>query len=464
MSIEEFVPLNGPAPDLLLSARKSVGAFLESPLSHTLKQYEQYGPLSGIVAMTNPGKPPPYVFTLGPDIFPELQNPAVFIPGTSRLYPPVMSDVLTTALAIDNLRFIERPALLDAAFTDEWLTRYVAQIEKTVFAELDTWERFRNGEPFDVFEPIRALARPLALKTVFGFEPDDEPARVAASLCQVHADAFALSAPSAIDKLAGTSKAAKHATRVLKMLTTNAHHAAGEPSLIGGLAAARMPDGGAFTDGDLFTILAGMYPAVERGFTSTLAWTLVLLSQNMRVLSSMQDELITVLHGKPITAADLTQLPYLENVVKETLRLFPPKVFGSRLSIDTVALGEWTLPQDVLFVHSPYATHRDKIVYDKPQHFLPHRFGMHKPSAAEFMPFADLEPVSRLVMALVKYVLGAIFQRHRLTMLRGQTINHRLSDVLEPIGPIPMYLVPEGLVYPVSVVEGSIKKMVEIGK
>jgi cytochrome P450 len=465
-SVEDDIatPIPGPAPDVLMGARKAVTAFAKDPLHVAESIYTKYGPFAGIVSTEDARKVPPMLFALGPDIFPEINDVAGYSPGAARLYPTLGGDSALATVAVENLRFVSRPELLERAMDAAVIEQLLRNAMPSMPAIVDQWERDFAAEPFDAAAEFRRIARPLALNAVFGFAADDEPARIADALHAVQADGFRLSAGSALERLMGGGKAVKVASRILNELVTHAHYAVGEPNLVGALAGARADDGGQFTDDDMRAILAGVYPAIETALWSIPTWASILISQQTMLLAKIQDELYTVTKGNRIEAEHVGQLTVLDQVVRETMRLFPVCPIGSRLTAGEVTLGDWTLAAGTLLVHSPFVTHRDAAVYDKPVRFLPHRFEAYKPTGSEWLPFGDLEPVSEIVVALVKLVLGALFQRFRLTMLRGQTIDHAGPLSLVPAGPVPMYMVGPGLIYPVSTVSGTIHAFVELPK
>src|SRR2546425_8119560 len=55
-----------------------------------------------------------------------------------------------------------------------------------------------------------------------------------------------------------------------------------------------------------------------------LSWTWYLLSQHPDVEAKLWAELEAVLGGHPPRVADLPRVTYTENVVRESLRLYPP--------------------------------------------------------------------------------------------------------------------------------------------
>ena len=72
--------------------------------------------------------------------------------------------------------------------------------------------------------------------------------------------------------------------------------------------------------------------------------------------------------------ADLPQLPYLEMVLKESMRLLPVTTVIARQAAERVALGGVTLRKQDAVMVSPWTLHRHPQFYDAPQHFDPERF------------------------------------------------------------------------------------------
>jgi cytochrome P450 len=255
--------------------------------------------------------------------------------------------------------------------------------------------------------------------------------------------------------LNGSKRQAQEAVSLLGALLAHAQDVAGAPFVFGALAGARSPDGASLTDEELTHALCGIFPILERALFATTVWSLLLLTQHATMLAKAQDELLSALRGRPLTVEREGDTPLLRGIVKETLRLFPPKPYGARKSISQQPFGEWILPPGAVVIHSPLLTHNDAEVYDKPHFFLPHRYKFQSPNEFEYRPLGDLHPATRLVEFAVERLLAVILQRYRLTVTREVTVNWTLNGVIDPAGGVPMFIVPEGMIYPVSQVKGS---------
>ena len=70
-----------------------------------------------------------------------------------------------------------------------------------------------------------------------------------------------------------------------------------------------------------------------------LSWTFFLLVRHPRVLQKLRDEVSTTFQGRTeITRSELRRMDYLQNVLKETLRLYPSVPVNSRTAIRTTML------------------------------------------------------------------------------------------------------------------------------
>lgn len=68
-----------------------------------------------------------------------------------------------------------------------------------------------------------------------------------------------------------------------------------------------------------------------------MAWTLYALSKDHNIQSKLRDELLAIPNENP-TWDELNALPYLDLVVKESLRRYGPATVMSRVSLSDVVL------------------------------------------------------------------------------------------------------------------------------
>lgn len=93
----------------------------------------------------------------------------------------------------------------------------------------------------------------------------------------------------------------------------------------------------------------------------TLSYTILMLAMHSDVQHLVHKELDSVFENGidyGITYDKLQQLPYLECVLKETLRLFAPGPFISKFTTGDVALRTFTIPKDAFILISIHNLHR----------------------------------------------------------------------------------------------------------
>ncbi|MBF2718221.1 cytochrome P450 [Agrobacterium vitis] len=115
-----------------------------------------------------------------------------------------------------------------------------------------------------------------------------------------------------------------------------------------------------------------------------LSFVTFLLLKNPEVLTRLRAHVDGVLGGDTPTVQHLERLKYVEQVLMETLRLWPTApAFAVHPLQDTTIAGKYAVKtDDVLLVLSPIL-HRDRKVWDEPEAFRPERFA---PENAEQLP------------------------------------------------------------------------------
>ncbi|XP_036911115.1 cytochrome P450 4V2 [Sturnira hondurensis] len=109
---------------------------------------------------------------------------------------------------------------------------------------------------------------------------------------------------------------------------------------------------------------------------AAMNWALYLLGSYPEVQKKLDNELDEVFgqSDRPVTLEDLKKLKYLECVIKETLRLFPPvPYFARHLNEECKIAGHSIVKGSQLLVFL-YALHRDPRHFPNPEEFQPERF------------------------------------------------------------------------------------------
>ena len=106
----------------------------------------------------------------------------------------------------------------------------------------------------------------------------------------------------------------------------------------------------------------------------SLTYALHALGRNPDVAATLHAELDAVCGDAPPTLADLPELTYTEQVVKETMRLYPPVWEILREPVAPDVVGGYEIPKGATVAMHQWVHHRDPDVWDDPLAFRPERW------------------------------------------------------------------------------------------
>ena len=153
---------------------------------------------------------------------------------------------------------------------------------------------------------------------------------------------------------------------------------------------------------------------------NALAFTLRLLSRHPDVQEAVRTELHARVGHRVPTAARLLDLPLMERVIQESMRLYPPVWWLARIAqTDTELLGRRLPRGTMVFLHLRQV-HRDPDAWQEPDAFRPDRF-LPGPTATRhryaYLPFGAGPRMcvgARLATLQMRAALVGILQRFRL--------------------------------------------------
>ena len=168
-------------------------------------------------------------------------------------------------------------------------------------------------------------------------------------------------------------------------------HGAGPDDLLARLMAARDPETGqAMNDEQLVDNLLTFYLAGHETTARALTWTLYLLARSPEWSGALEEEVARVTGGGEVRAAHVERLGLTQQVLKESMRLFPPVPLMSRQAVADATLGGHAVRVGTSVVMPIYAIHRHARRWEDPDAFDPARFAPEREARIpryQYMPF-----------------------------------------------------------------------------
>ena len=197
-------------------------------------------------------------------------------------------------------------------------------------------------------------------------------------------------------------------------------------------------DGTGMSERQLRDELVTIMLAGHEGTANLLSWIFMILCQNPSVQAKLVLELETVLGNRLPNTEDINHLRYTQQVIKESLRLYPPVYAIPRCPIRDCEIGGYTFPAGCFMVVSPWLMQRSSKYFPNPEKFQPERWenNLEKqlPKGVYF-PFGDGPRLcigKGFAMMEATLILATIVQKFKLELLSEPPIVPFLSMSLRP--------------------------------
>ena len=350
-----------------------------------------------------------------------------------RLTRPVFRTGIVTSIGGEPWRRQRR--LMQPCFHRPNVAAFAVNMSDETARLLDRWQATSvPGEPQEISGDMGHLALRIVTRTLFGADIGASTTKLEADFTEINrifGDYFRFPFPP--------MSVPTRAHRRLRQLVRNID------AFIAELVAQRTAEG--TEHGDLFSILASAVdeqtgaPMTQTqlqhevlnimvgGYETTtysLAWLLYLVARHPDVQERLRDEVDTVLGDRVPTADDLATLPYLRQVVDETLRVSPAAWQTMRHAVDADVIGGYDVPAGASVYVNLLTLHRNPAYWPDPARFDPDRFApavsAQRPRNA-YIPFG-IGPRACLgksfALTELQIVLAMVVQRFELLIPPGQ--------------------------------------------
>jgi cytochrome P450 len=209
-----------------------------------------------------------------------------------------------------------------------------------------------------------------------------------------------------------------------------------------------------------------LFAAAHLTTAHTFSWTLFLLAQHPEVLRKLQEELNREIAGDIPQLEELEKLPYLDAVIRESMRVLPASSYSQRITAEPVVLGGLPLNAGNVVIFSQYITHHRPDLYERPEEFLPERWEQINPSPCAYLPFGAGPRMcigATLAMVEIRTALTMMLRRFSFQIEPRSTVNGNvISTMLGPTSSIPARLLAGGCLPTTVPVQGSIHDLLQL--
>ena len=224
----------------------------------------------------------------------------------------------------------------------------------------------------------------------------------------------------------------------------------GRDDLLARLMKARHPETDEpMSDAQIVDNLLTFFLAGHETTAKALAWTLYIVSEAPQWEARMLAEIDEIVGKGPIEARHIPELKTVEQVVKESMRLFPPAPVMTRMARTATKLGGVDIPEGASIVVPIYSIHRHKAYWPDPDRFDPTRFTPEKErqmARYQFMPFgAGPRICIGQAFAMIEAVsmLATFIRRARFALPPGSRRPEPISRItLRPRGGLHLLVTP----------------------
>jgi cytochrome P450 len=421
--------------------------FAVEPLPLLLESYERFGPIFTLRLFHGN-----VVFMLGPaaNHYITVSHASNFLWRESHFRDLIglMGDGLLTIDGDFHRR--SRRIMLPAFHRD-----HIAASVDVIVEETDrALEQLIPGTTIDLYAWTRHLALRIAMRALFGLDPDGEHARSldAAGLFERALSFYA--SEYLLRVLRGRfspwanmqSAARKLDTIIYSEISRRRATGARGHDILSLLLDAEDEDGHTLTDLQIRDEVMTLLFAGHDTTTSTVSFMFYELARQPDLAARLQAEQHDqLLHGRPTPSQLLSgELSELEMVLDETLRKYPPAWVGPRRSIEAFEFEGRTVPGRAFVNYCSWASHHLPDVFPEPDEFRPERFA---PDARAALPKGAYVPFgggSRTCIGMrfgqleVRTIATLILSRFTLSLPAGYELAIRQMPTISPKHGLPL--------------------------
>lgn len=371
----------------------------------------------------------------------------------SSFYHDLLRPFLGNSLPLSDGALWQRQRhLMQPAFHKQRITNAATQMVKAGDVLLKHWEgRTNQDEPLDIYKDMTRLTLSVVGMILFGLDlvAENPMGQAFKTLVPAIADYTFLPFPP-LSVPTPRNRRIQSTVHTLNMLVYDLIRERREQKTDTGdllsLLLASEEDGSDMSEQQLRDEVVALFFAGYETSANALTWALYEISQHPEVEHRLWEEINTVLHGKPPTVADLSQLPYVRMVIDETLRLYPPAMVLARRALADDNICEYRIPANALVMPNIYASHHHPEYWEEPEAFVPDRFSPDHPCKGvhtAYFPFGGGPHIclgNNFALMEAQILLTMMVQHYQFQLAPGQTVEPIQKLTLRPGDNLLMFL------------------------
>ena len=340
----------------------------------------------------------PVCLVVNPDLIEQiLKDRETFIKSRGfRVLKTLLGEGLLTA---EGESWFWQRRLAQPVFHQKRINSYGATMVEYSDRMLQSWH---DGETHDIHADMMRLTLQIVMKCIFNTDVDTGEAKIIANALDVAMHWFESKRRQNFlvwewfprpENIRYRQAIAQMDEAIYNLIRARRNQTEPTNDLLSMLMAARDEETGQQMDDKLLRDeVATLMLAGHETTANALSWTWMLLAQHPEARQKLNNELQQVLAGRLPTIEDMRNLRYTNQVVKESMRLYPPVAIFGREAVRDCTIGDYEIPQGTTIMISQWVMHRHPKYFTNPEAFEPERwteeFEKQLPRGV-YIPFGD---------------------------------------------------------------------------
>jgi cytochrome P450 len=345
-------------------------------------------------------------------------------------------------LTSDGQAWVRQRRVLQPAFYPDRITRYSQIMVEHGERVLEHWQ---DGEVRDLHQDMARLTMEIIAGVLFGRELGSRT-REAGEALHIFFDQFDnrlglyfipewLPTPGNVRYRRAMKRLGEILDELIRQKRTTGHDSC---DILSFLLGVRDDDGQTLGEREVRDEMMTLFFTGHETTALALSWTWYLLAQHPEVQEQLCTEVKRAVGPRGPTYQDLTHLSYVDWVVKESLRLYPPAYGVLRQAVKACEVGGYPIPAGATLAMFQWVVHRDPRFYDRPTEFIPERWAdnlVRRLPRCAYFPFGVGPRVcigNTFAATELILLVALVALRFRVELAPGQPVSLNPSLTLRP--------------------------------